>query len=152
MSKNRNSRVPGNMNYNRPSGGYQKNLYKQQLKAQNIKQPKGLDQKTIRIIAIALGVCCIALVIALTVTMKWTGLLIGLLISLAALGGFWFFLRNKQNEMIKYYKQVSMTEEMYINELRKRNTDVKQLEAARKQWRKVKVDSIFEDPKARKKK
>ena len=73
-------------------------------------------------------------------------------LGLAALGGFWFFLRNKQNEMIKYYKQVGMTEEMYINELRKRNTDVKQLEAARKQWRKVKVDSIFEDPKARKKK
>ena len=144
--------MQGNMNYNRPSGGYQKNLYKQQVKAQNVKAPKTVDQKTVRNIAIAIGVVWIVAVIALTVTLKWKGLLIGLLVGLAITGGFWLYLRNKQTEMITYYKKIGMTEEMYLGELRKRNTDAKQIEAARKAWRKVKVDSIFEAPKAKKKK
>jgi hypothetical protein len=54
--------------------------------------------------------------------------------------------------MIKYYKQIGMTEEMYINELRKRNTDVKQIESARRQWRKVKAEPVIENPKSKKKK
>ncbi|MBR0307302.1 MAG: hypothetical protein IJH92_00230 [Mogibacterium sp.] len=152
MSKNRNSRMPGNMNYNRPSGGYQKNFYKQQMKAQNIKQPKGLDQKTIRNAGIAIGVVWLIATIALTVTLKWKGLLIGLVIGIIVTGGLWFYLRNKQNEMIAYYKKIGMTEEMYINELRKRNNDVKQIEAARKAWRKVKAESVFQQPEKKKKK
>ena len=54
--------------------------------------------------------------------------------------------------MIKYYKQIGMTEEMYIGELRKRNTDVKQIESARRQWRKVQAEPVIENPKAKKKK
>jgi hypothetical protein len=46
--------------------------------------------------------------------------------------------------MISYYKKIGMTEEMYINELRKRNNSPKQLEAARRQWRRVKQDSVVQ--------
>ena len=56
MAKNRYGKMPGNMQYNRPSGGYQKNLYKQQLNTQGVKAPKTLDQKKFRNIAIAVGV------------------------------------------------------------------------------------------------
>ena len=42
--------------------------------------------------------------------------------------------------MIRYYKKIGMTEEMYINELRKRGTDKKQVEAFRKIWRKTKAE------------
>jgi hypothetical protein len=42
--------------------------------------------------------------------------------------------------MIAYYKKLGMTEDMYINELKKRGTDPKQLEYTRKVWRKVKID------------
>ena len=140
MSKNRNSRMPGNMNYNRPSGGYQKNLYRQKLNAEGIKAPKTVDQKKLRYTLIGGGVAWLALVILLTVYHKWTGLIIGLVIGLALVGGAYFYLQYKQKEIIRYYKKIGMTEEMYMNELKKRGTDKKQIEAFRKTWRKTKVD------------
>ena len=75
-----------------------------------------------------------------------------MVIGLVVVGGLYFFIQYKEKEMIKYYKQIGMTEEMYINELRKRNTDVKQIESARRQWRKVKAEPVIENPKAKKKK
>ncbi len=152
MAKNRYGKMQGNMQYNRPSGGYQKNLYRQQMLANNVKKPKSLTQKTLRIGLIVAGVIWLAITVALAITMKWKGVLIGMILLLAMTGGLWLYLRHTQKEMIKYYKQIGMTEEMYINELRKRNTDVKQIESARKLWRKVQAESILETPQSRKKK
>ncbi len=152
MAKNRYGKVPGNMQYNRPSGGYQKNLYRQQMLANNVKRPTPMTQKTLRIILIAGGVIWLALAIALSVTMKWKGFLIAVVVLTLLVVGLWFYLRNQQNQMIKYYKQIGMTEEMYIGELRKRNTDVKQIESARRQWRKVQAEPVIENPKTKKKK
>ena len=152
MSKNRYSKMQGNMQYNRPSGAYQKNLYKQMINAEGVKQPKSIDQKTIRWGGIAIGACLIIMLVLLTVFLKWKGLLIGMLIALAVTGGLYFFLQQKQKEMITYYKQIGMTEEMYINELRKRGTDRKAIEASRRQWRKVKVDPVVQAPQKQKKK
>ena len=152
MSKNRYSKMQGNMQYNRPSGAYQKNLYKQMINAEGVKQPKSIDQKTIKWGGIAIGVCLIIMLVLLTVFLKWKGLLIGMLIALAVTGGLYFFLQQKQKEMITYYKQIGMTEEMYINELRKRGTDRKAIEASRRQWRKVKVDPVVQAPQKQKKK
>ena len=140
MSKNRNSRMPGNMNYNRPSGGYQKNLYKQKLKAEGIKAPKTVDQKKLRYILIGGGVAWLILTIVLSVFFKWTGLIIGMVLGLILVGGAYFYLQSKQKEIIRYYKKIGMTEDMYMNELKKRGTDKKQIEAFRKTWRKTKVD------------
>jgi hypothetical protein len=145
MSKNRYGKMQGNMNYNRPSGGYQKNLYKQRINAEGIKAPKPLDPKKLRNGAIALGVCWIVLTIVLIVQFKWWGLLAGMVIGAACTGGLYLFLRNKQKEMITYYKKIGMTEAMYVNELKKQNTDRKQIEASVKMWRKVNVDSVFKD-------
>lgn len=152
MSKNRYGKMQGNMQYNRPSGGYQKNIYRQQMLANNVKKPKTMTQKTLRIALIAIGVVWIALSIFLTIQMKWKGLLIGLAVGAVMIGGLWLYLRYQSNKMIKYYKQIGMTEEMYINELKKRNTDVKQIKSARKQWNKVKAEPVIENPKAKKKK
>ena len=140
MSKNRNSRMPGNMNYNRPSAGYQKNLYRQKMNAEGIKAPKTLDAKKLRYWSIGIGVCWSILTVLLAVLLKWKGLLIGLVIGFAVVGGMYYFLHYKQKEMITYYKKIGMTEEMYINELRKRGTDKKQVEAFRKIWRKTKAE------------
>jgi hypothetical protein len=52
----------------------------------------------------------------------------------------YLYLNNKQKEIIKYYKQIGMTEDLYIKELRRRNTPEKQIEATRRLWRKTKVD------------
>jgi hypothetical protein len=144
MSKNRYSKMQGNMQYNRPSGAYQKNLYKQMINAEGVKQPKSIDQKTIKWGGIAIGACLVIMLVLLTVFLKWKGLLIGMAVSLLVVGGLYFFLQQKQKEMITYYKQIGMTEEMYINELRKRNNSPKQLEAARRQWRRVKQDSVVQ--------
>lgn len=151
MAKNRYGKMQGNMQYNRPSGGYQKNLYRQQLKTEGVKMPKALDPKKLRIALIAAAVCMVVLLVVLTIFFKWKGLLIGLLIGLAAAGGIFLFLQHKQKEMIVYYKKIGMTEQMYVNELKKRNTDVKQIDAYTKLWRKTKAESIFEDPKSKKK-
>ena len=146
MSKNRYSKMQGNMQYNRPSGAYQKNLYKQMINSEGVKQPKGIDQKTIKIGGIVIGVCLVALIVALTVLLKWKGLLIGMIVSLLVVGGLYFFLQYKQKEMITYYKKIGMTEEMYINELRKRGTDKKAIEASRRQWRRIKAEPVIQAP------
>ena len=141
MSRNRNNRQAAQYGYNRQSKGYQQNLYKQRLKEENIKAPKNtLTEKKLRTIAIVAGIVWLVLTIALIFALKWWGLLIGLVVGLIAVGGAYLYLRNKQNEMIAYYKKLGMTEDMYINELKKRGTDPKQLEYTRKVWRKVKID------------
>ena len=141
MSRNKNNRQAAQYGYNRQSKGYQQNLYKQRLKEENIKAPKNtLTEKKLRTIAIVAGIVWLVLTIALIFAFKWWGLLIGLVVGLIAVGGAYLYLRSKQNEMIAYYKKLGMTEDMYINELKKRGTDPKQLEYTRKVWRKVKID------------
>ena len=156
MAKNRYGKakggMQGNMMYNRPSGGYQKNLYRQQINTQGVKQPKGLDQKTLRIGAIVIGVIWIVISILLILKLRWWGLLIAMLIGLATVGGIYFFIQYKEKEMIKYYKQIGMTEEMYVRELKKRNVDKKQIEQVRKTWNKVKAEPVVGAPKNQKKK
>ena len=146
MAKNRYGKaagkMQGNAQYNRPSGGYQKNLYKQQINTAGLKQPKGIDQKTFRIIAIAIGVVWVVASVLLILKLKWWGLLISALIGVAVVGGGYFFIQYKEKEIIKYYKQIGMTEEMYVKELKKRNVDKKQIDQVRKTWRKINVDPV----------
>ncbi|MCQ2563991.1 MAG: hypothetical protein MJ128_05845 [Mogibacterium sp.] len=146
MAKNRYGKMQGGMQgnaqYNRPSGGYQKNLYKQQINTAGVKQPKGIDQKTFRNIAIAIGVVWLVASVLLILKMKWWGLLISMLVGVAVVAGGYFFIQYKEKEIIKYYKQIGMSEEMYIKELRKRNVDKKQIDQVRKTWRKVQIDPV----------
>ena len=53
--------------------------------------------------------------------------------------------------MIKYYKQIGMTEEMYVRELRKRNVDKRQIDQVRKTWKKVKADPVVGNQNQKKK-
>jgi hypothetical protein len=152
MAKNRYGKMQGNMQYNRPSGGYQKNLYKQQLNTQGIKAPKTLDQKKFRNIAIAAGVVWLLASILLIMKLRWWGLLIALLIGVAVVGGGYIFLQKKEREIIGYYKKIGMTEEMYIKELKKRNADKKQIDAVRKTWKKVQAEPVVGPASGKKKK
>ena len=141
MSRKSNRNRPGgNINYNRQSGGYQKNLYKQKLKEEGVEMPKTVNEKKLRIITIALGVVWIIATVLLIINLKWWGLLIGLVIGVAVVGSLYLYLNNKQKQMIRYYKKLGMTEEMYVSELKRRNTDPKQIENFRKIWRKTKVE------------
>ena len=151
MAKNRYGKMQGNMQYNRPSGGYQKNLYRQQLNTQGLKAPKGIDQKTMKIVAIATAVVWAVLSAFLIYKLKWIGLLIGLAIGVAIVGGAYFFIQYKEREIIKYYKQIGMTEEMYVKELKKRNADKKQIDQVRKTWQKVKAEPVVGNQQKKKK-
>ena len=156
MAKNRYGKakgggMQGNMNYNRPSGGYQKNVYRQQLNPQGVKAPKGLDQKTLRNAAIAIGAVWVIASILLILKLKWWGLLIAMVIGLAVVGGLYFFIQYKEKEMIRYYKQIGMTEEMYVRELKKRNVDKKQIDQVRKTWKKVKAEPVVGNQNQKKK-
>ena len=131
--------MQGNMNYNRPSGGYQKNLYRQKMNAEGIKMPKALDAKKLKLYGIIALAVWVVLGIVLILKLKWIGLLIALVIGVLGVGGVYLFIDHKQKEMIRYYKKIGMTEEMYINELKKRKTDPKQIATFRKLWKKVKV-------------
>ena len=139
MSKRRSSGMQKSMNYNRPSGGYQKNLYKQKMNEEDIKAPKTVSQKKLRIAGIALIAAWFILSLVLVVFLKWKGLLIGLVLAAALVGGIYLYMDNKQKSMVRYYKQIGMTEEMYIKELKRRSTDPKQIAQARKMWKKTKV-------------
>ena len=155
MAKNRygkaKSGMQGNMNYNRPSGGYQKNLYRQQLNTQGLKAPKGIDPKTLRKYGIAIGVVWVIASILLIMKLRWWGLLIAMVIGLAVVGGLYFFIQYKEKEMIKYYKQIGMTEEMYVRELKKRNVDKKQIDQVRKTWKKVQAEPVVGNQNQKKK-
>ena len=65
-----------------------------------------------------------------------------MVIGLAVVGGLYFFIQYKEKEMIKYYKQIGMTEDMYVKELKKRNVDKKQIDQVRKTWKKVKAEPV----------
>ena len=151
MAKNRYGKMQGNMQYNRPSGGYQKNLYKQQINTQGIKQPKAVSQKQVRNFAIGAGVVWLLASVLLVYKLKWIGLIIALLIGLMAVGAGYLWLQRKEREMLTYYKKIGMTEEMYIKELRKRNVDKKQIDQVRKNWKKLDVDPVIAAPNKKKK-
>ncbi len=141
MSRNKNNRQAAQYGYNRQSKGYQQNLYKQKLKQENIKAPKNtMTEKKLRTILIVGAVVWVAISVLLILKLKWWGLLISLLIALAAVGGMYLYLNKQQKEIITYYKKIGMTEDLYIKELRRRNTPEKQIEATRRLWRKTKVD------------
>ena len=148
MSKRYNKMQGNNMMYNRPSGGYQKNLYRQQINAEGIKQPKTVTQKTIKIVAIGSAIVWGALTAFLTYKFKWKGLLIGLAIGLVLVGAGYIWLQFKERQLVAYYKKIGMTEEMYIKELKKRNVDKKQIDQVRKTWSKVKAEPVINNQKS----
>jgi hypothetical protein len=126
--------------YNRPSGGYQRNMQKHYMNQEGIQQPKSLDPKKFKITAICFGVVWVVACILLQGFVGWVGLLCAVLVGLAVVVGVFLYLRSKQREVIRFYKKMGMTEAMYINEMKRRNVDPKQLEAYRKAWQKTKVE------------
>lgn len=126
--------------YNRQSKGYQQNVYKQQMKEKNVEMPKPIDMdkftKRNRIVVFVW-------VVALCLGWWRVGWILGVIILVAGaayLGYNVWYLRNYSVKYIKAYKQMGMPKDMYIKQLRKSGTDVKQIERLSKSWDKVKVD------------
>ena len=134
MSKGKNR----NVGYNRQSGGYQRNMQKHYMNQEGIKQPKTMDPKKFRIIAICAGILWVIACVLLFINFRWAGLIPCLLVGLAVVVGVFFYFRHKQNELLSFYKKMGMTEKMYMDQMKRRDADPKHLEAYRKAWRKSK--------------
>jgi hypothetical protein len=126
--------------YIRQSKGYQQNMYKNQLKEKNVQMPKTMDMDKIlkynRILAVVLLI--LSMVLLFTAGWKWALLVIGL--GLVYAGGFFWYMNNYMKKVIKAYKLMGVPKDLYVKQLRKSGTDVKNVERMSRIWDKVKVD------------
>ena len=141
MSKGRSQNPYG---YNRPSGSFQKNMAKQQLDAKGVKQPKAMNEKKLLTYGRILLVVWIALTVLATWKFKWIGLIVLLLIGVAAVAGIALYFRSYGDKSIEYYQAMGMPKEMYMKEMKKRNVDKKQLERVSKTWDRVAKKTGYE--------
>lgn len=126
--------------YNRPSGGYQKNLYKQQMKEKNVQVPKPIDyEKLTKITRILLIVWLIA-TFALIFLINWKMIFVSAVVAAGYAGWMVWYMNDWQTKFVKAYKTMGMPREMFIKQLKKNGTDKKSLDKIIKTWDKVKVD------------
>lgn len=126
--------------YNRPSGGYQKNLYKQQMKEKNIEIPKPIDYAKITKISRILMVVWLIATFILIFAVDWKMIFISAAIALAYGGGLVYYMNDWQKKFVTAYKKMGMPRDMFIKQLKKNGTDKKSLDKIIKTWDKVKVD------------
>ncbi|MBR0374679.1 MAG: hypothetical protein IJH91_09150 [Mogibacterium sp.] len=126
--------------YIRQSKGYQQNMYKKQLKDKDIEMPKQIDTDKLIKVNRILGIGMIILTIVLLFWKGWKWALVLVLIGLLYVGGFFLYMQNYTKKFIKTYKAMGIPKDMYIKQLRKSGTDVKQIERMSKLWDKVKED------------
>lgn len=126
--------------YSRQSKGYQQNLYKQQLKEKNIEMPKPFDIDKFNKLNRILMVIWVIVTVFLWWKFGWKIGLVCLLIAGIYVGAFTYYLSAYMKKAIKAYKQMGMPKDLYIKQLRKSGTDVKNIERMARTWDKVKVD------------
>lgn len=126
--------------YNRPSGGYQQNLYKQQMKLKDVKIPKQPDMNKINKVTKILGVVWIVVTAVLCFAVSWKTLIPMLLLVLAYAGGLVYYMKDFETKFITAYKKMGVPKETFIKQVRKGGTDVKSIKKIEKKWDKIKVE------------
>ena len=126
--------------YIRQSKGYQQNYYKNQLKEKNVQMPKQIDSEKIVKISRILGIVLVIATLLLLIFVSWKPALALALVGLAYAVGLFLYMNNYSKKFIKAYKAMGVTKDMYIKQLRKGGTDVKNVERMSKMWDKVKED------------
>lgn len=126
--------------YIRQSKGYQQNLYKKQMKDQNIKPPKTVNmEKWIKINRV-LGIVWIIAVFAVGFFWTWIAGAVMMVIGALYLGGFLFYVNRYMKNYLATYKKMGIPKDVYIKQLKKNGTDAKNIERMSKMWDKIKVD------------
>lgn len=126
--------------YNRPSGGYQKNLQKQQMKAQNIEIPKPIDYAKLTKISRILLVVWVVLSFAACFAISWKCIFVSLILIVAYACGIFYYMNDWQKKFVTAYKKMGMPRDMFIKQLKKNGTDKKSLDKIIKTWDKVNVE------------
>lgn len=129
--------------YNRQSKAWQQNQMKNRMAEAGYAKgaPKSMDAKKLRIGVIAAAVVWLIITVLLVLKLHWWGVLIGLVVALAATGGFILYLRKKEEEIMRYYKSMGIPKQEFFKQVRRntKNIDQKQLKKMDKTWERVKV-------------
>ena len=131
-----------NVYYNRQSKGWQQNQMKKQMTEAGYSKglPKPLDGKKMRIVVIIGAVLLLALTVLLIIKLHWTGFFIGLGLIIAATAGVVFYLRKRENDILKAYKAMGMPKAEFFKQLKKNSKQPltkKQLDKMGKTWDKL---------------
>lgn len=126
--------------YIRQSKGYQQNLYKKQMKEQDIQVPKSINIEKITKINRILGIVWIVLIFACGFFWTWIAAAVLSVVGAAYMGGFFVYMTNYSKKYLGAYKKMGVPKEMYMKQLKKNGTDAKSMERMSKLWDKIKVD------------
>ena len=126
--------------YIRQSKGYQQNLYKKQMKEQDIQVPKSINIEKITKLNRILGIVWIVLIFACGFFWTWIAAAVLAVVGAAYMGGFFVYMTNYSKKYLGAYKKMGVPREMYVKELKKNGTDAKSMERMSKLWDKIKVD------------
>ena len=119
--------------YIRQSKGYQQNLYKKQMKEQDIQVPKSINIEKITKLNRILGIVWIVLIFACGFFWTWIAAAVLAVVGAAYMG-------NYSKKYLGAYKKMGVPKEMYMKQLKKNGTDAKSMERMSKLWDKIKVD------------
>ncbi len=126
--------------YNRQSMGYQQNVYKQQMKQNNVEMPKKVDLNKITKIYRYGGIAWIILTVVLAIFVSVKTLIPMAVIALVAVGGMVLYMRDYEKKYILAYKKMGIPKEYFLKQLKKGGTDAKSLNKVSKRWDKLKVE------------
>ena len=117
--------------YIRQSKGYQQNLYKKQMKEQDIQVPKSINIEKIT---------KLNRIFACGFFWTWIAAAVLAVVGAAYMGGFFVYMTNYSKKYLGAYKKMGVPKEMYMKQLKKNGTDAKSMERMSKLWDKIKVD------------
>ena len=100
--------------YIRQSKGYQQNLYKKQMKEQDIQVPKSINIEKITKLNRILGIVWIVLIFACGFFWTWIAAAVLAVVGAAYMGGFFVYMTNYSKKYLGAYKKMGVPKEMYI--------------------------------------
>ena len=126
--------------YIRQSKGYQQNLYKKQMKEQDIQVPKSINIEKITKVNRILGIVWVALIFVCGFFWTWVAAAVLAVAGAAYMGGFFAYMSNYSKKYLGAYKKMGVPKEMYMKQLKKNGTDAKRMARMSKLWDQIKVD------------
>ena len=126
--------------YIRQSKGYQQNLYKKQMKEQDIQVPKSINIEKITKVNRILGIVWVALIFVCGFFWTWVAAAVLAVAGAAYMGGFFAYMSNYSKKYLGAYKKMGVPKEMYMKQLKKNCTDANSMEIMYKLWDIIKVD------------
>ena len=111
--------------YIRQSKGYQQNLYKKQMKEQDIQVPKSINIEKITKLNRILGIVWIILIFACGFFWTWIAAAVLAVVGAAYMGGFFVYMTNYSKKYLGAYKKMGVPKEMYMKRMSKLGDKIK---------------------------